>query len=214
MNRRTLKGFTFLELLIAVTIFSIVAVAIYSSFNVGIRAWRKTEDSYKVRQEARHALDMMARDLRCAIKFTQKDPENPLIEIDSFDGSASEVSLWRATTEGVFKITYKLVKEEDDDSKSLYRISQTYGQLAKDEPGSSSIVVGGLSNFELKYAFKNEEKIEWGSDWQGQGANIPLGARVILYFPTGDKEKSVGFSETILIPTGTIEKEETTSESS
>ncbi len=203
---RDLKGFTFLELLIAVTIFSIVAVAIYSSFSVGIRAWRKTEESYKVRQETRHALDMMARDLRCAIKFTQKDPENPLIEIDSFDGSAGEVSFWRATTEGVFKITYKLVKEENE-SKALYRISQTYEQLAKDELGSGSIVVGGLSNFELKYAFKNEEEIDWGDDWQGQGANIPLGVRVILYFPAGDEEKSVGFSETILIPTGTVKKE-------
>ncbi len=214
MKEKRCQGFTFLELLIAVTIFSIVAVAIYSSFNVGIRAWRKTEESYKVRQEARHALDTIGRELRCAISFKLKNPEPPPENKDSFEGFSDEVSFWRTAKNGIFKITYALVKEdsetateEERETKSLCRISQTYEQFVKDEK-TESILVSGLSGFQLQYAFKNEEKIYWGGDWNKQGANIPLGVRVILYFPIGDEEKSVGFSETVLIPTGTIDKKE------
>ena len=37
MNRKNRSAFTFIELLIAVTIFCIIAVSVYSVFNAGIR---------------------------------------------------------------------------------------------------------------------------------------------------------------------------------
>ena len=41
-KRESLTGFTFIELIIAVTIFAIIAVSIYSTFNAGISVWLKT----------------------------------------------------------------------------------------------------------------------------------------------------------------------------
>src|SRR3989338_2967160 len=98
-------------------IFSIVAVAIYSSFNVGIRAWRKAEASYKVRQEARYSLDTIARELRCSVNFVRMP----------FAGTSDSVSFSRpfkisnqkeGYPEGIFRITYTF----DAQAQAIYHI--------------------------------------------------------------------------------------------
>lgn len=196
MNARTLKGFTFLELLIAVTIFSIVAVAVYSSFNVGIRAWRKTEESYKVRQETRHALDKLGRDLRCAVNFTRKGPDGS--PVASFGGSSAEVSFWRALKGGVFKITYLL------DKKALYYILQTYKEATGGESGSRSLLASGVSDFKLRYAYRDGDKIVWQDDWESKDSDIPTGVKASLFYGADNGGQPVEFADTILIPTGIL----------
>ncbi|MBL7131939.1 MAG: prepilin-type N-terminal cleavage/methylation domain-containing protein, partial [Candidatus Omnitrophica bacterium] len=44
MSKDTLKALTLIEILIALTIFSIIAVSLYSTFSSGILAWKKSED--------------------------------------------------------------------------------------------------------------------------------------------------------------------------
>lgn len=200
-------GFTLLELLIAVTIFSIAAVAIYTSFNVGIRAWRKAENSYKIKQEARYAFNTIARELRNAISFTVEDSEGPLA--NSFDGSSNEVSFWKALkitspkdgySEGIYKITYSF----DEEAKTLYYILRTYKESLTEEDGNKSLLTSGVSDFKLEYAYKDGEEIVWDGRWKEQGADIPFGVKVHLTYLSQSEGEVVEFSETIFIPTGTL----------
>lgn len=195
------RGFTLLELLIAVTIFSIAAVAIYSSFNVGIRAWRKAEDSYKIRQEARHALDRIGRELRNAVNFTPMP----------FDGSSNYVSFSRALkisdskggySEGILKITYTF----DANAKAVYYILQTYQESAKDESGTKSLLTSGISDFKLKYAYRQGDEIIWEDNWKKEEKLIPFGMKVSLSYPLQEEAQTVEFSETVLIPTGVLKE--------
>jgi len=195
---QTNKGFTFLELLIAVTIFSIVAVAVYSSFNVGIHAWRKTEGSYKVKQEARHAFDIMGRDLRCAIDFIRKNPDGSVI--NSFEGSSAKVSFWRASKDGVIKITYLFDKE----AKALYYISQTYKEASGGENGNKSPLAYGISDLKLKYAYRDGENIIWQDDWESKESDIPKGVKASIYYEADNGGGPVEFFDTVLIPTGVV----------
>ena len=55
-NIKKNPGFTFIELIIAVTIFAIVAVSIYSTFNAGIRVWLKTSPMIEEVNERRFSL--------------------------------------------------------------------------------------------------------------------------------------------------------------
>lgn len=206
------RGFTFLELLIAVAIFSISAVAIYSSFNVGIRAWRKAEDSYKIRQEARQALSVMSRELRSALSFKLKKPDETFE--DSFDGSSDEVSFWRALRTadskegypaGIYKVTYKL-----EETQSLHRVLRSYRQYVniEGEEDSGSVFISGLSGFKLEYAYTKEGVIDWQSTWKDEQEVLPFMVKVTLSFPSQGKAEPVGFTETILIPTGELEPQE------
>lgn len=58
----TSDGFTVVELLVSLTIFSLVAVVIYSSFYLGIRTWRKNEASLDTYQMVDFCFNKMRRD--------------------------------------------------------------------------------------------------------------------------------------------------------
>lgn len=60
------KGFTLIELLVAMTLFSVVMAAIYAAFGTGARVWRIGERDVEVFQDARVALMLMSKELRCA----------------------------------------------------------------------------------------------------------------------------------------------------
>lgn len=60
----TRRGFTLMEIMLAVTIFAMVATAIYSTFRVGVRAWEAGRKEITRMQQARIVFDTMSRDLR------------------------------------------------------------------------------------------------------------------------------------------------------
>lgn len=194
------SGFTLMELLIAIMIFSIVGVAIYSSFNVGIRAWRKAEASYEVRQEARYALDTIARGLRSAVNFKTMP----------FEGTANSVSFARAleisningeNLQGVFKVTYSL------DAQSIYYTLQSYEESSKGEEGTKTILASGFSELEFKYAYLDGSEVIWKDYWSEEEASIPLGVKITITYSSESEGQAVEFSEAVFIPTGIIKEE-------
>lgn len=228
-------GFTLLELIIAITIFSISAVAVYSSFNVGINAWRKAEESYEVRQQARHTLNVMARELRQAINFILRESKTSQNFKDSFEGSADKISFWKALgssgpgkekSEGIFKITYYLKKDEDEkvqgnltkeETRSLYRKVQAYKESLKEEEqqGSESILSTHILDLEFKYAYKEDaEKIWWDKEWKKNPWEetafglIPFAVKISLSYPSKNEGEKITFSETVIIPTGRLKQKE------
>ncbi|HOO91604.1 MAG TPA: prepilin-type N-terminal cleavage/methylation domain-containing protein, partial [Syntrophales bacterium] len=63
MTYRGNRGFTLLELLISLTILSLVTVLIFGAFRMGIRAWEKGERNIDGRQRERIVLDLIKRQL-------------------------------------------------------------------------------------------------------------------------------------------------------
>lgn len=59
------KGFSLLEVLYAVTIFAMVASALYTTFRVGIRSYEIGEREIRRMQHVRVIFDTLTRDLRC-----------------------------------------------------------------------------------------------------------------------------------------------------
>lgn len=57
-------GFTLLEVLVAVTIFSIIAVAIYSTFRVGMKSYSAGREHMEIIQSGRVVFNTISRDLR------------------------------------------------------------------------------------------------------------------------------------------------------
>ena len=63
------KGLTIIELIIALTIFAIVAVAVYSVFSTGIIGWRKGEAAVSLFHEIRLSFDSIAREMRNQVSY-------------------------------------------------------------------------------------------------------------------------------------------------
>jgi len=64
LRRLRRAGFTLLEIIVAVTIFSILTVAVYSTFRIGLRSYKAGREQMVINQTGRVAFDLFARDLR------------------------------------------------------------------------------------------------------------------------------------------------------
>ncbi len=63
---KTQKGFTLMELLVAIAILSIISISCYIAFDTGLKSWRMSEARVERYQNARAVLDMMAKDFQSA----------------------------------------------------------------------------------------------------------------------------------------------------
>ncbi|MCK4462844.1 MAG: prepilin-type N-terminal cleavage/methylation domain-containing protein, partial [Candidatus Omnitrophica bacterium] len=68
------KAFTFIELLIAITIFAIIASSIYYTLNAGIMTYSRGNSIIKDNQRLRIFFDIISKDMRNAIPALGKDP--------------------------------------------------------------------------------------------------------------------------------------------
>ena len=81
---RKTSAFTLVELLIALMIFSVVMVTIYSTFHNGIFGCRNIEEVMEIHQGARQVLERINLDLRNSFAYSATETK--------FAGAASEMS--------------------------------------------------------------------------------------------------------------------------
>ncbi|MBM3251331.1 MAG: prepilin-type N-terminal cleavage/methylation domain-containing protein, partial [Candidatus Omnitrophica bacterium] len=108
MKKKSLKGFTLIEILIVLTIFSVVALSLYSTFFSGTSVWRRSEDLNRIYQEARWSLDTIANELRNAVIL---DYSNIYPDFVVFEGGSDKISFLGITDDGIKKISYFLENE-------------------------------------------------------------------------------------------------------
>jgi prepilin-type N-terminal cleavage/methylation domain-containing protein len=64
---RAQHGFTLIEVLVSVAIFSVITVAVYSAFAGGVGAWRRAQEFSSTYQTVRLVLEDMAQELKNAV---------------------------------------------------------------------------------------------------------------------------------------------------
>lgn len=195
INRR---GFTFIELLIAMTIFTIIATVIYSSLRAGIRVWNRSNQTIEEFQSMRVFFAMVSSDLRNAVVF---DPEGA-----NFYGRPAMMTFMTLVTAAgkertgdreLAKVTYYL------DGRTLSVMRRVAGKpqgFDLDKAGAVSILTGiGNRDISFEYYYKAaaaKDGYEWKNKWENTN-KIPLGVRI----------KVSDFTRYIFIPTGSVQKE-------
>lgn len=202
------KGFTFVELIVAVTIFSIIAVSIYSTFSAGLRVWRRTNPVIEANQSARFFFNIIAMDLKNAVKYTAaKDEPNfegddkriafiTLVDMPAEDGRARKE---------LAKVIYELkaVTEEKKERYALIRSVAAAGEALDEKKAFPSEVMSVASekDFGFKYAYiegspkDKEYSYRWKDEWEEEDrTNIPRGVKI----------KAGSFEKTVFIPMGSL----------
>ena len=185
-------GFTFVELLIAMLIFTLVSISIYLSFNAGVRAWQKGEGSYRARQEARYLLGTVSRELRNAVNS----------QVIIFSGRTDSLSFCKAAN-GLFRMTY----EFDGGEKAVYRVLRTYKDNASGGAGTRSRMALGISGIKFQYSYKKDGKLAWDDSWAEDNKAVPFGVKIFLTYSPGGVAEPIVISQTVLIPTGLMKDE-------
>lgn len=99
------RAFTLIELLLALSIFSMIALCVYGTFWAGVRINERSEGESAAYHQMRLALDLMSVDLENAVPY---DFTNSYPEKTPFAGESDVVTFLLATGKGLKVIRYYL----------------------------------------------------------------------------------------------------------
>ncbi len=207
------KGFTLMELLIALSIFAVIAICLYSVFSGGIRVYRKQEKVFKYSHNVNLALDKMAGELRNAINYSMPPP--PAVSPEEarklkFTGDDKSLSFITAKGADIIKVDYFFVSTQD--RKGVLKKKISYQKEGfNEEKHPEMLLIEGLDNISFEYAYKGADKDappewqkEWGKEAVEQKSKIPVGVRIILEFKDPEEKKAEILKKTIFIAKGTL----------
>jgi len=169
--RRSLRAFTLIEVMLAIMIFSMVLVAIYSSWHAIIRSSRAGQKAAAEAQRTRVALRALEESLGSTVMFLQNMPYYSFQTgiIDDF-GAISFVSHLPPSFpgSGLFgdqvtrRITFS-VKEEK--GQNLLLLQQT-PLLEPEETAETPYTITLGSNVrEFRFSFFDTNTMEWAEEW-------------------------------------------------
>lgn len=178
MRRRHLRrarGFTLLELVIAMTLTGMVMVLLYGGFDLGVRSWDSGQARADRLDEVRLSQDFLRRQLRQSTTVFRNDPD--LGRVLYFNGEAQRVG-WVAPMlqylglGGLYYIELDRVGDPDDGQLRLrwfpYNPADVIDVLDGDDV-EQTVLLEGVTDFRVQYFGPGEQfddEPEWHEEWQ------------------------------------------------
>ena len=175
------RAFTFVELLLVVTLFAILSLAVYATFASGMRLWRRIQDTSLAQRKVSLGLEKFSLELRQALDFPKID----------FSGKNNEVSFPLLWEEDIFRITYFL------EQKSLFRKEENFKDiLEENEESKIKSIVSDIEDLKFSFAYQEEGKKEyfWKDTRNKEEESLPTMVKIEL------KTKDANFTKTVTIP--------------
>ncbi len=156
------KGFTLLEVLIAVAVTAVIIAALYSTFFLSRRAVDAVDDSLVRLQEARSMLDVMKREIESSLYDPMK--LYTLFKVDDRDFYGKQASQLVVTTfapslPGVSKITYA-VEENNGKLTLTKKIDAAFGKAVETR---SFALMEDIDSFTVETGYSDKWIKTWDS---------------------------------------------------
>ncbi len=212
------QNFTLIELLIAISLFATITVALYSALSVGIVAWKRGDKGSTKQQTARVVLDNISSDIRNCVYFSYIQFVGKANEI--YFPITSVVTKADKKAKGVFdtnifKITYSLEKRSYRDRyKTLTRKKETFLQSLEPSRVKPKEFAPGVVELSFQYPFAVPEEelllddtlppFRWENEWKLKD-KIPMGVKIKLVLGGDTKKENLTFEKIVFIPHGTLE---------
>jgi prepilin-type N-terminal cleavage/methylation domain-containing protein len=222
------KGFTLLELLLGLLIFSIIGTIVYSVFAGGILISRRSEGRGVVFRDGRTALELLARELENMVDYRGPLPED---HPGAFDGREDGISFLLPTGRGLRRVRYfleepaatrihetvigrrtarnvNLVFHESKSGRLRYLVREEddFFPDGADGVAQKQVILTAVKPDGLKFRFGYVEGMEtktylWKNQWGRDG--IPANVRVELTLADADDNDREFFLDyNILVPHG------------
>ena len=176
-GRGDLAGFTLLELILAITILSIVTLIIGSGFRLSIKAWEKGEAETQETQRLRALSGMISQSIKSAYPYEMKIEDKKTI---IFEGDKNSI-LFATASNGSLAGGFKWVRYSYKDgalvfTEGILPDKKFMDKIKEDE----EIIDSDIGEVKLEYLSSGKE--DWQESWN-LGDGIPSAVRVkIAYF--------------------------------
>jgi general secretion pathway protein J len=181
------RGFTLLELLIAITIFSIIATFVYAGLDVVLDTKQQTEQHLQRLAKLQLGLHLMQQDIEQAVnrpirdEYGDKQPalrggglSEMLLELTR-GGYANPMKLTRSQLQ---RVAYQL------EEKTLYRVSWPTLDRAQDTEPRRQKLFDGIDSLSLKFIDGDmEQATSWPKESNGNSTTsqaLPKGIELVL----------------------------------
>ncbi len=218
INSTNSKGFTLLEILIAMFIFAIVLSTIYTSYTGTFRIVNETESQADIYGMARIALERMHEDLESV--YIPKDAKLPESDEDSaFMGEDTEIKGRNADSlrfisrahlvfsdqeqaSGTAEIAYYVQEDDEGEGFVLYRSDMPAFQEIPEEGAGGLVLCDSLISVNFNY-YDDEGEVHdnWDSTNEELKDKIPKMVSIILEFEnSADPETPFSFMTSVALP--------------
>ncbi|MBF0344283.1 MAG: type II secretion system protein [Nitrospirae bacterium] len=167
------KGFTLIELIIAMTILTMIALILGFAMRLGIKSVEKSEAKIEYLERTRASLRIIESQLQSFVPLTYDDMGKRYYYFKGQEDNLSfmsSVSLWGRQS-GMIQVTYEVIRDRDDDSMSL--VVQEESAYTKET--RSTVLLKNFKEISFNFFVKKPEDKE--GDWSKgvEGAdNVPL----------------------------------------
>jgi general secretion pathway protein J len=188
------SGFTLLELMIAITLLSMMAVGIYAVLSISIRSWNRGTDAIDISQRHRSMLDMARKQFASIYPLyttpSSTEPNSSFALI--FQGTQNNLrfislnSLQSYDNAGPMLISYEMGRDADGNSSLDEKEVRYTGQLPDESVLSSSksiSVFDGLLSCTFEYYDPGDadNPAQWVVEWDGSTLNrLPAAVRMTM----------------------------------
>jgi len=214
------KGFTLLELMIALTILGLMITAIFSSLRLGLRAWQKGEERVEQYQRIRVVLEMLETQLRSIYPYRIEDKETkekfPFFrgEKDSIK-FVSSVSFKTEEPMGLCLVWYRVRREDRDlgyapakaflASEELILNEDIFEEETLEEREGVELFpeVKHIS-FQYYGKKKGDEREEWNEKWDAKEEKVlPSAVKISIDLnKTYEEDPLLFYTITVPLPMG------------
>ena len=216
------KGFTLMELLIAIFILAVVLSMLYTAYTGTFRNIEDTESKAHMYEMARIALDRMMEDLQSAYLSENKEDQEseeeqtPLTQFlgepKETDGRRTDVLRFFSRAHLVFhdediqldqtEITFEVGEGAEEGPFVLYRTDTPALMVTPEEGGTGAMLCDGLHALTFTYYDETGEAYEsWDSTGDSFKGRLPARVSILLEFVNPlDPEAPVGFFTSVALP--------------
>lgn len=206
------KGFTLLELLVSLTLLSLIAGIVVAGFRIGLRAWEAGETRAEAIQRSRAVLDRMAQELRSVAPVTKGAQARTTARFtgkpDRLQFTAGPAPFPRNPWEALpHLIAYSVEDNPHAGVRGLIRRESPLlgGAESLSEESGEAVVFDRVVRLKLRYLRppqEGQERGEWVDSWDDlettsstpsrvrsqPSSSLPLAVEVSLVVKEGERE--------------------------
>ena len=169
-------GFTLIELIISITIFTIVIVTVYSVFYMGVKTWHRGQEKSSL-QKVRLTFLKIEKELNDTFFFSDRP----------FKGTSTEmefplsISIPDEDREVICIITYSVVEDEHSGLSELIRKEKLYIKDTEKGEEKSKKLLSSKRSIKFEYAQESSDSsqnFEWQESWEED--KLPSAVRISL----------------------------------
>ncbi len=171
-------GFTLLELVISITILTLVVLIIGSGFRLGMKAWDRGESETEWTQKFRVLSGLFSQQIKSVFPYSLEIDEDE--EVVLFQGEADSIFFVTTLTES-FSGGFKWLRYSHQEGALLLKEGLLPDKEVLDHiTGDEEVVDSSIEEMQFEYFSQDDD--EWKDSWE-LGEELPRAVRVkISYF--------------------------------